>query len=118
MVPLDILFTKYGAIHFHTALARFIALTDEPNLTHAQLEQKLWSVCILFSKLPVWHCIKFVQTDLLTSIVSTANSIHCCPGQSDSRGKPIPGCFNTALINDGTGEDIGLDGMFKLGLNC
>lgn len=47
MVPLDTLVTKYGATHFHTALACFIALTC------AQLERKLWGVCIPFSKLPV-----------------------------------------------------------------
>ena len=28
----------------------------------------------------------------------------------------IPGRFDTELINDGTGEETGLDGMFKLGL--
>lgn len=50
-------------------------------------------------------------------MISTADLIHCCPGQSDSCGKLIPGHFDTALINNGTGEDIGLDGMFKLGLN-
>ena len=115
MVAFDILVSKYGATHFRTALARFIALTNEPNLTRAQLERKLWGVRIPFNKLPVWHRIKFMQTDPSTSTVSTADSIHCCPGQWDSHGRLIPGRFDTALINDGTGEDIGLDGMFKLG---
>lgn len=114
MVSLDVLAAKYGAIHFRTALARFIALTNEPNLTRAQLERRLWGVRIPFNKLPVWHRIKFMQTDPSTSIVSTADSIHCCPEKYDSRGKLVPGRFDTALINDGTGEDLGLDGMFKL----
>jgi hypothetical protein len=38
VVPFDTLVAKYGATHFRTALARFIALTNEPNLTHTQLE--------------------------------------------------------------------------------
>jgi hypothetical protein len=116
MVPFGTLVAKYGATHFRTALARFIALTNEPNLTRAQLERKLWGVRIPFNKLPVWHRIKFTRTDPSTSMVSTADSIHCRPGRHDSRGKTIPGRFDTALINDGTGEDIGLDGTLKLGL--
>ncbi|KAF8806355.1 hypothetical protein BYT27DRAFT_7257744 [Phlegmacium glaucopus] len=109
-VPLDVLVAKYGATHFHTALAHFIALTNDPNLTRAQLERQLWGIRIPFNRLPVWHRIKFVQTDPSTLKVLTADSIHCCPGRSDSRGKPIPGRFDTALINDGTGEDVRLDG--------
>ena len=113
-VSLDVLAEKYGATHFRTALARFIALTNDPNLTRAQLERQLWGIRIPFNKLPVWHRIKFVRTDPSTSKISTADSIHCRPGWRNSHGKPIPGRFDTALINDGTGEDIGLDGMSKL----
>jgi hypothetical protein len=96
-----------------TALARFIALTNDPNLTRAQLERKVWGIRLPFIKLPVWHRIKFVRVDPLTLKVSTADSIHCSPGRSDSRGNQIPGRFDTALINDGTGEETGLDGMSK-----
>ena len=110
MVHFDILVSKYGATHFRTALERIIALTNEPNLTRAQLERRLWGVRIPFNKLPVWHRIKFMQTDPSMSMVLTADSIHCCPKRHDSHGKLIPGHFDTALINDGTGEDIGLDG--------
>ena len=41
MVPLDMLVANYGATHFCTALARFVALTNEPDLTRAQLERKI-----------------------------------------------------------------------------
>lgn len=112
-VPLDVLVAEYGATHFRTALARFIAATNDPGLTRAQLERKLWGVRIPFNRLPVWHRIKFVVTDALTSRLLTSDSIHCHPGRHDSRGKLVPGRFDTALINDGTGEDIGLDGMLK-----
>ena len=113
-VSLDVLTEKYGATHFRTALARFIALTNDPNLTRAQLERRLWGIHIPFNKLPVWHRIKFVRTDPSTSKVLTADSIHCRPGWSNTHGQSIPGRFDTALINDGTGEDIGLDGTSKL----
>jgi hypothetical protein len=114
MVPLDILVTKYGATHFRTALARFIALTNDPNLTRAQLERKIWGIHFPFAKLSVWHCIKFVRMDPSTMKVSTVDSIHCRPERSDSHRKPIPGRFDTALINNGTGEETGLNGMSKL----
>jgi hypothetical protein len=116
MVPLDTLVTKYGATHFDTALARFVALTNDPNLTRAQLERKVWGIHFPFTKLPVWHRIKFLRIDPSTLKVSTADSVHCRPGRSDSHGNPIPGRFDTALINDGTGEETGLDGMSKLEL--
>lgn len=45
-------------------------------------------------------------------MVSSSDSIHCHPKQKNPCRKPIPSCFDTGLINDGTGEDIGLDGMF------
>lgn len=59
-VPLDVLAGKYGATHFHSALAHFIALMNDPNLTHAQLECQLWGIHIPFNKLLVWHHIKFI----------------------------------------------------------
>jgi hypothetical protein len=110
-VQLDFLVTKYGATHFHTALARFIALSNEPDLTRVQLERKIWGIRLPFTKVPVWHHIKFMRPDPSTSTISTSDSIHCRPGWIDSRGKQIPGRFDTGLINDGTGEDTGLNGM-------
>jgi len=79
-VPLDFLVTKYGATHFRTALARFIALSNEPDLTRAQLERKIWGIRLPFTKVPVWHRIKFMRTDPSTSTISTSDSIHCHPG--------------------------------------
>jgi hypothetical protein len=102
---------KYGATHFRTALARFIALSNDPDLTCVQLEQKIWGIRLPFTKVPVWHRIKFMRTDPSTSMASTSDSIHCRPGQNNLHGNPVPGRFDTGLINDGTGEDTGLDGM-------
>ena len=60
LVSLDNLVTKYGATYFSTALAHFVVLTNDPKLTCAQLEQKVWGIHFPFTKFPIWHCIKFV----------------------------------------------------------
>ncbi|KJA19341.1 hypothetical protein HYPSUDRAFT_1096163 [Hypholoma sublateritium FD-334 SS-4] len=90
-ISIDNLVSRYGATHFRTALERFVALTNEPNLTRAQLERKLWGIRIPFTKLPVWHRIKFTRQD-------------------PSSGEVLPARFDPALINDGTGKDVGLEG--------
>ena len=71
-----------------------------------------------FTKVAVWHRIKFMQMDPSTLMVSTSDSIHCHPEQKDLHRKPISSHFDTALINDGTGEDIGLDGMSFVLIFC
>src|ERR1700678_3854812 len=96
-VPLDTLVANYGATHFRTALARFVALTNDPDLTRAQLKRKVWGIHFPFTKLLVWYRIKFVRMDPSTLKVSTADLIHCRPGRSDSYENPILGRFDTAL---------------------
>lgn len=110
-VHLQTLANQYGAIHFRESLARFIALSNDPGLTRAQLEQALWGVRLPFQKLPVWHRVRFLRTDPVTQCLYTADSIHCQPERLNARGTMIPGRFDTALINDGTGEDIGMEGI-------
>jgi hypothetical protein len=110
-VPIDRLEHVYGAQFFRTALRRFVALSNEPHLTSAQLERKLWDIRLPFRTLPIWHKIKYLYLDPLTHAPSTADSIHSRPAKKDKRGRPVPGRFDTALINDGTGEDTGIQGM-------
>ena len=111
-VPLNTLVQNYGTTNFREALAQFVILSNNPEVTRNQLERQLWGVRIPFSKVPVWHRIKFLQTDPYTSSLSTADSIHCHPERVDKRGDIIPGRFDTALINDSTGEETGIEGTF------
>lgn len=111
-VLLNTLVQRYGATHFREAFARFVVLSNDPNVTRGQLERKLWGVRLPFNKVPVWHRIKYQQTDPYTLRLSTADSIHCQPEYVNKRGDVIPGRFDTALINDGTGEEIGIEGMY------
>jgi hypothetical protein len=116
-VPLNTLVQKYGATHFREALARFVILSNNPDVTRVQLERGLWGVRIPFNKVPVWHRIKYRRTDPYTLHLSTADSIHCQPERVNKRGDRIPARFDTALINDGTGEEIGIEGMYIVHLS-
>ena len=109
-VPIDRLVKDYGATYFCAALARFIALANELDLTCAQLEARLHSVCMPFASVLVWHCIKYLCEDPVSRATVTADSIHVRPSTIDKRGHTVPGRFNTALINKGTGGDTGVEG--------
>ncbi|KIJ93874.1 hypothetical protein K443DRAFT_12554 [Laccaria amethystina LaAM-08-1] len=109
-VPIYWLEHVYGTQFFRTALRRFFALSNEPHLTSAQLERKLCDIRLPFRTLPIWHKIKYLYPDPLTHAPSTADSIHSRPAKKDKRGRLVPGHFDTALINDGTGEDTGIQG--------
>ena len=113
-VPLNRLQDSYGAPLFKVALRRFISTINNGNQTRQQLEESLWRICLPFNRLPVWHIIKFTHSDPFTGTRSTADSIHVKPARHDKHQRPIPGRFDTALINDGTGTGHGIQGESEL----
>ncbi|KAN0137712.1 hypothetical protein V8E53_004468 [Lactarius tabidus] len=106
----DRLETAYGAMLFKVALCRFISVTNNPNQTRQQLEGSLWGLRLPFTQLPVWHVIKFTQFDPVTCTCSTADVIHAQPACTDKYKRPIPGCFDTTLVNDRTRKGRGAEG--------
>ena len=56
--PVDNMARHHGATHFRDALARFVVLQCNPNVTRVELERRLWGVAIP-STVPVWHRVKF-----------------------------------------------------------
>ncbi|KAI0685649.1 hypothetical protein BC835DRAFT_1455506 [Cytidiella melzeri] len=100
----------YGARFFKAALARFIALTNQPEITRTQLERAVWDIHLPFRKVRVWHRIKFLQEDPCTRKLKTVDSIHAQPSRTNSQKKLIPGRFDTALVNDGSGGLTGIKG--------
>ncbi|KAI0690834.1 hypothetical protein BC835DRAFT_1280189 [Cytidiella melzeri] len=109
-VTVEHVVTKYGARFFREALARFITLTNKPGISRARLEEAIWNIHLPFRKVSVWHRIKFVQQDPLTLKFKTADSIHAQPIRTDSRQKEVPGRFDTALVNEGSGGITGITG--------
>jgi len=76
----------------------------------AQLEARLCSVRMPFVSVPVWHRIKFLREDPVLRTTVTADSIHVRPSTIDTCGHSVPGRFDTALVNKGTGGDTGVEG--------
>ena len=71
----------------------------------------------LFSKISVFHCLKFFSYDAyslnpLDEVVT--DSIHVDPAHVDKYGKVVPGRFDTAIIQIREARRPGLKGMFKL----
>ncbi|KAI0683319.1 hypothetical protein BC835DRAFT_1536434 [Cytidiella melzeri] len=100
----------YGARFFKVALARFIALTNQPEITRTQLKHAVWDIHLPFCKVRVWHRIKFLQEDPCTCKLKTVDSIHAQPSRTNSQKKLIPGRFDTALVNNGSGGLTGIKG--------
>ena len=107
-VAVEQLVKVYGATYFRPVLAHFIALSNDPNLSHGQLEAILHHICMPFRSLLVWHRIKYLRNDPVSMMMMTADSIHVWPPTTNGRGITIPGRFDTVLVNEGMHSDSGI----------
>ncbi|KAJ7588269.1 hypothetical protein C8J56DRAFT_1004496 [Mycena floridula] len=114
IVTVDRVMIDYGAQLFYAALARFVTLFNEPDISQNNLDTTILQLHISFVKVPVWHIIKYLHEDPVTGVISTADSVHVQPSRQDKRSKLIPGRFDTALINDGHGGETGITG-YRIG---
>ncbi|KAF9528325.1 hypothetical protein CPB83DRAFT_735438, partial [Crepidotus variabilis] len=106
----DNIINTYGATHFKNSLARYVLLKKYPGINSNRLEQLLWGVRLPFTRLPVWHRIKYLRHDQFMGTSTTADSIHVQPARRNTRDQIIPGRFDTAWINEGDGADVGVAG--------
>ena len=93
-VPIEDICTNYGATHFIPALSCFIAQYQHLEYSKAQVEAASNSVHIPFSKISVFHRLKFVSYDVyslnpLDEIV--VDSVHTNPVHFDKYGHIVPG---------------------------
>ncbi len=114
---------EYGALYFRDALARFLVRYQHPTLTDAEVERALDTVVIRFRHVPVYHRMKFVLEDAqeLGIMEDTRDAAHARPQRKNKHGTPVPGRFDTVLVNEGDGGDLGVHGMkvpISLGMQC
>jgi hypothetical protein len=107
-VPIEILMKEYGAIHFREAFAWFIVTILHNNISSAQLEEKAEDIFLPTRNLPVYHRIKFVDSDSL----EVADSIHVQPKRTKAHNREMPARFDTVLVNNGRGKSIGIKGVY------
>jgi hypothetical protein len=101
----------YGAIHFLPALSRFAVMCNNPNInSQRHLDREVEGTFLFTRYLPIWHSVKYLHEDPITGIKTTADIIHVHPESKDGRGRRVPAHFDTVLVNEGSGEEHGLQG--------
>ncbi|KAH9015334.1 hypothetical protein EDB85DRAFT_1875899 [Lactarius pseudohatsudake] len=97
----DVLAVRYGAVEFQDALADFIAQTNHPDASTANLRDLAADTLIPFRSVPTYHKIKFQSNGHPEVKPEVVDAIHVRPEQMDSRGRRIPSRFDTVLIRNG-----------------
>ncbi|KAF7292558.1 hypothetical protein MIND_01153100 [Mycena indigotica] len=106
----------YGATLFREALSQFVVRHSYPALTQHEITARARHYTLPFNQLPIFHRIKFTTPDPYTSandINTIVDSVHVEPSRQGPSG-PIPGRFDTVLVNDGTGGITGTQG-YRIG---
>jgi hypothetical protein len=116
-----VLESTYGADSIRWALANFIVTFTQPTLSRSQQRVAAAAVLFRFQRVAVWHKIKFsiAQTQHDTSFLPRiSDSVHGQPKCTDTQGRVIPGRFDTVLVGNGDGGDIGITGEQTSPLVC
>ena len=93
-VPIEVICTKYGATQFIPALSHFIAQYQHPEYSKAQVKAASNHIHIPFSKVSVFHHVKFISYDVYSLNPldeSVVDSIHVDPVHLDKYRKIVPG---------------------------
>ncbi|KAF7974189.1 hypothetical protein HWV62_13231 [Athelia sp. TMB] len=107
-VSFDRLVADFGATYFRDALARYVVTLLHPNFNRHQIERASGDIYFQFRTVSVFHRIKFaIETDGVVagkSPTTVVDAVHINPPRKDSRGRMIPGRFDTALVTSGAGS--------------
>ncbi|KAH7873925.1 uncharacterized protein C8R40DRAFT_1171844 [Lentinula edodes] len=94
----------YCAVQFTHVLKRFLVQYRYPNIPINQIDEWARFVVLPFSLLPVWHKLKFVNTELFSK--KTLDSFSAHPSSSKRSNKSIkPSRFDTVLVRLKQGND-------------
>ena len=82
-------------------------------MSHQQVQHNAKKYPLPFQTMPVYHKAKFWLGDSKHHRLSSNeyDVIHARPPRQNKRHEHIPGRFDTALVNSGQGNYIGLKGM-------
>jgi hypothetical protein len=100
---------RYGAVDFADALSDFIAGVLNDILPGRATRYRGEDVFLPFSRVPVYHSMKFTSDNHEESEI--VDAIHSWPEQQDLRGQIIPSCFDPVLVKGGEQTGQGGKGM-------
>lgn len=110
-VPLHTIIAEYGAQDFRQELAVFVANQNYPGLTPVQLRNTARNVILPFQRLPIFHKIKFWNSDPFLhqpNRLETLDIAHVRPRQkAKGRDQWQSGRFDTVFVNLRGLEDDG-----------
>ncbi|KAJ7933515.1 hypothetical protein B0H13DRAFT_2306623 [Mycena leptocephala] len=111
-VALTALENNYGAIYVRDAFARYAVSFGHPDLTTRQIEALARDFYTPFQTIFVYHKIKFWNTDALgrEGAADALDTVHVKPGYLNKQNHHVGGRFDTVLVNDSSGEHIGVTG--------
>ncbi|KAJ3928901.1 MAG: hypothetical protein NXY57DRAFT_1050289 [Lentinula lateritia] len=102
----------YGAVHFTHALKRFLVQYHYPNIPFNQIDDWAHFVVLPFSSLPVWHKLKFNNTELFGSKTLDPVTVH--PSSFKQTGQLMKSSrFDTVLVKLKHGTNWA-KGMYQL----
>lgn len=111
-VPLEKIQQEHFAPFLKEALAIHIVQAQYPGLSSEEIENRAKIYHLPFTQLAIYYCAKFWLGDNNHPQLKTdeMDTVWARPAYKDKNGIQKPGQFDTALINKGNGEYIGLEG--------
>ncbi|KAF7308147.1 hypothetical protein HMN09_00662400 [Mycena chlorophos] len=113
-ILLDDLPSKYGVHLFREAFSRYVVSFNHPEYSKRRIEDTASDVLFPFQKLSAFHKVRFWNDDPFGREGSpdAFDVLHIKPAYTDRRGRTVPGRFDVALVNDGTGSHFGVAGYY------
>ncbi|KAJ7190265.1 hypothetical protein GGX14DRAFT_538049 [Mycena pura] len=111
-IRLDTLSAKYGIDDFESAFAKYAVTFNNPNYSRYQVAVEVPTFVLPFQTVSAFHKVRFWIDDPFGRVGApqVLDVLHAKPGYRDRRGRTVGGRFDTALVNLGSGEHIGVSG--------
>lgn len=102
----------YGGVDFERCFARYVVGHNHPDLARSMVDYVAKSVSFPFGAVAVYHKAKIWDEDFprYRHASDDYDVIVSTPSRRDKHGTIIPGRFDTALVNEGFGRSIGIEG--------
>lgn len=111
-VSFEDIVVNYNAHGFQHALIHFIVKKQQPHLSFDQVEAEVPRTPLAWNTVAVYHKARFWLGNREVSRLQSDefDVVHANPKRINTQDKDVPARGDTVLVNEGTGEYIGLKG--------